>query len=72
MQSPWLTPFRFNTGPNSQETTIVTSSGPFVIAWNFNQVKKGAVDKYEIKKYEFRSFKTFLLAKSAHIGIQAV
>jgi hypothetical protein len=52
-----LTCFRFNTGPDSQETTIVTSSGPFVIAWNFNQVKKGRVDKYEIKKYGPSSFK---------------
>jgi hypothetical protein len=30
----------------------VTSSGQYVIAWDFAKVKKGQMDKYEIKKYE--------------------
>jgi hypothetical protein len=30
----------------------VTSTGQFVIAWDFAKVKKGFLDKYEIKKYE--------------------
>ena len=41
---------RFNTGPDQVEKTIVTSSGPYVIAWDFNRVKKGQKDKYEIKQ----------------------
>ncbi|KZT62085.1 VID27 cytoplasmic protein [Calocera cornea HHB12733] len=46
-----FTPARFNTGPDQDETTIVTSSGPFVIAWDFKKVQKGKLDKYEIKQY---------------------
>jgi VID27 C-terminal WD40-like domain len=30
----------------------VTSTGQYVIAWDFGKVKKGQMDKYEIKKYE--------------------
>lgn len=37
-------------GIDNEETTIVTSTGPYVIAWDFNKVKKGQLDKYEIKK----------------------
>jgi len=46
-----FTPARFNTGPDQLENTIVTSSGPYVIAWDFSRVKKGMKDKYEIKQY---------------------
>jgi len=46
-----FTTARFNTGPDMDETTIVTSSGPYVIAWDFKKVKKGITDKYEIKQY---------------------
>jgi len=47
-----FTPARFNTGEGKQENAIVTSTGEFVIAWDFAKVKKGQLDKYEIKKYE--------------------
>jgi len=30
----------------------VTSTGQYVIAWDFAKVRKGQMDKYEIKKYE--------------------
>lgn len=30
----------------------MTSTGQFVIAWDFAKVKKGFLDRYEIKKYE--------------------
>lgn len=30
----------------------MTSSGQFVIAWDFAKVKKGYISQYEIKKYE--------------------
>lgn len=43
---------RFNTGEGQQENAIVTSTGEFVIAWDFGKVKKGLLDRYEIKKYE--------------------
>ncbi|KAG8965086.1 hypothetical protein FRC03_000967 [Tulasnella sp. 419] len=46
-----FTPARFNTGPDQEETTIVTSNGPYVIAWDFKKVKAGKLDKYEIKLY---------------------
>ncbi|KAL0070704.1 Vacuolar import and degradation protein 27 [Marasmius tenuissimus] len=47
-----FTPARFNFNEGQEENAIVTSTGPFVIAWDFAKVKKGVVDKYEIKKYE--------------------
>lgn len=43
---------RFNQSETDAENAIVTSTGQFVIAWDFNKVKKGLLDKYEIKKYE--------------------
>ena len=43
---------RFNQGEGQEENAIVTSTGQFVIAWDFAKVKKGHLDKYEIKKYE--------------------
>ncbi|KAF9009012.1 VID27 cytoplasmic protein-domain-containing protein [Cyathus striatus] len=47
-----FTPARFNQGEGQEENAIVTSTGQFVIAWDFAKVKKGHLDKYEIKKYE--------------------
>lgn len=44
--------FRFNQGEGKEENAIVTSTGQFVIAWDFAKVKKGFLDRYEIKKYE--------------------
>lgn len=43
---------RFNLGEGQEENAIVTSSGQFVIAWDFAKVKKGQINQYEIKKYE--------------------
>lgn len=42
---------RFNTGKDQEANAIVTSTGEFVVAWDFAKVKKGQLDKYEIKKY---------------------
>ncbi|KAI0796688.1 VID27 cytoplasmic protein [Abortiporus biennis] len=47
-----FTPARFNMGEGQEENAIVTSTGEFVVAWDFAKVKKGLLDKYEIKKYE--------------------
>lgn len=41
---------RFNMGEGQEENAIVTSTGQFVVAWDFAKVKKGQLDKYEIKK----------------------
>ncbi|KAF9419692.1 hypothetical protein BGZ94_009333 [Podila epigama] len=49
-QSVSFTPARFNTGVNEEEKTIVTSTGPYVITWNFRRVKNGHYD-YQIKQY---------------------
>ncbi|KAF9492798.1 VID27 cytoplasmic protein [Pleurotus eryngii] len=47
-----FSPARFNQGEGQQENAIVTSTGKFVVAWDFTKVKRGQLDKYEIKKYE--------------------
>ncbi|KAK7061778.1 VID27 cytoplasmic protein-domain-containing protein [Favolaschia claudopus] len=47
-----FSPARFNQSETDAENAIVTSTGQYVIAWDFNKVKKGLLDKYEIKKYE--------------------
>lgn len=47
-----FTPARFNQGEDQEESTIVTSSGRYVIAWDFAKVKKGRLDNYVIKMYE--------------------
>ncbi|QRV72435.1 vacuolar import and degradation protein 27 [Ceratobasidium sp. AG-Ba] len=47
-----FTPARFNSGPEAEEQYIVTSTGNFVIAWDFRKVKKGRLDRYDIKQYE--------------------
>jgi len=45
-----FTTAKFNTG-EKEEKTIVTSSGPYVIIWDFKKVKAGILDSYFIKKY---------------------
>ncbi|KAF7798755.1 hypothetical protein EIP86_009980 [Pleurotus ostreatoroseus] len=47
-----FSPARFNTGEGKEEVAIVTSTGEFVIAWDFANVKDGYLDKYEMKKYK--------------------
>ncbi|KAJ1569850.1 hypothetical protein HK096_000286 [Nowakowskiella sp. JEL0078] len=46
-----FTTAHFNTGDNEDEKTIVTSTGPYVITWNFRRVKMGKYYDYQIKKY---------------------
>jgi hypothetical protein len=45
-----FTPAHFNTGAD-QERSIVTSSGAFIITWNFRKVKQNKLQEYQIKKY---------------------
>lgn len=48
---PSFTPARFSTG-QSEEKSIITSSGPYVITWNMRRVKQGHLFDYQIKRYE--------------------
>ncbi|KAJ1973463.1 Vacuolar import and degradation protein 27 [Dimargaris xerosporica] len=49
-----FTPAHFNTGPGDREKKIVTSTGPYVISWNFRRVLQGHRYDYQIKKYADR------------------
>lgn len=48
-----FTPARFDVGEDN-ETSIVTSSGPFVVNWSFEAVKKGKLGDYQIRRYADR------------------
>jgi hypothetical protein len=45
-----FTPAKFNTvaGGGSKERAIVTSSGRFVITWNFNRIRQNVLDRYQV------------------------
>lgn len=45
-----FTSAHFNTGA-SMERSIVTSTGPFIVTWNFRAIKMGKLDSYKIKRY---------------------
>eukprot|EP00171_Calliarthron_tuberculosum_P012646 IDg12646t1 len=45
-----FTAAHFNTGP-SLERSIVTSTGPFIITWNFRAIKMGRLDSYQVKRF---------------------
>ncbi|KAF2402327.1 VID27-domain-containing protein [Trichodelitschia bisporula] len=46
-----FTPAKFNTGPDTEETTIVTATGPFIISWSMKKLLRGVKDPYSIKRY---------------------
>ncbi|KAK3052714.1 Vacuolar import and degradation protein 27 [Extremus antarcticus] len=46
-----FTSAHWNTGPDAQETTIISSTGPFVITWSLKKVLQGRKDSYVIKRY---------------------
>jgi VID27 C-terminal WD40-like domain/VID27 PH-like domain len=46
-----FTTAHFNTG-TSLERSIVTSTGPFIVTWNFRAVKQGKKDAYQIKRFK--------------------
>lgn len=46
-----FTAAHFNTGP-SLERSIVTSTGPYIVTWNFRAVKLGRMDSYKVKRYQ--------------------
>lgn len=49
-KEPSFTPAKFSTG-GSEEKTIITSTGPYVITWDLKKVKQGKLGEYQIKKY---------------------
>lgn len=66
-----FTTAKFNTGENMQETSIITSTGPFLVTWSLKKVLAGSKDPYQIKRYsaqvmadnfEFGSDKNVILA----------
>lgn len=44
-------PRRFNAGLDSTEKTIVTSTGPYIVAWNFRHVKQGNTANYTLRRF---------------------
>ncbi|ROW03863.1 hypothetical protein VPNG_07274 [Cytospora leucostoma] len=46
-----FTPAKFNAGQNSEETSIITATGPYVIEWNLKRVLGGKKAPYMIKRY---------------------
>lgn len=47
-----FTPAKFNTGLDVQETSIITSTGPFMITWNLKKILRGNKNPYTIKRYD--------------------
>jgi len=45
-----FTPAHFNTGAD-KESWILTSTGKFLITWNFRKVKQNVLQDYQIKEY---------------------
>ncbi|GAA5825080.1 hypothetical protein JCM3770_004730 [Rhodotorula araucariae] len=47
-----FTPAKFNAALTGEpERTIVTSTGPFIVAWNFRQVKAGNIHNYTLRRF---------------------
>ena len=46
-----FTTARFNTGVDSEETSIITATGPFIITWSLKKIIAGRKDPYTIKRY---------------------
>ncbi|BGP37527.1 Vacuolar import and degradation protein 27 [Rhodotorula kratochvilovae] len=47
-----FTPAKFNAALTGEpERTIVTSTGPFIVAWNFRQVKAGNTHNYTLRRF---------------------
>ena len=74
-----FTPGRFNTGEGTNETSIVTATGPFVVGWSMKKVLKGEKDPYSIKRYseevkadefQYRSDRNLVVALENHVGTE--
>lgn len=74
-----FTTARFNTGEGSNETTIVTATGPFVVAWSMKKLLTGVKDPYSIKRYSetvkaddfaYGTDKNFIVATENSVGME--
>ena len=78
-----FTPAKFNNYniSSGEETSIVTSSGPYIFTWNFKKVQKGLLKCYKIKKlaaksavvdsqFAFNNDEQILITEPKHIGVQ--
>ena len=74
-----FTPARFNTGEGTNETSIVTATGPFVVAWSMKKVLSGQKDPYSIKRYaeevkadefQYRSDRNLVVALENQVGME--
>lgn len=73
-----FTAAHFNTGVDTKEQTIVTSSGPYVITWSLKKVLRNDRDPYLIKRYsstvtadnfKFGSDKNVIIALEDDVGM---
>jgi len=46
-----FTPAKFNTGSGSEETSIITATGPYIIEWSLKKLLSGKKAPYLIKRY---------------------
>ncbi|ORY67185.1 vacuolar import and degradation protein [Pseudomassariella vexata] len=46
-----LTPARFNISQQSEETSIISATGPYVVDWSLKKILRGAKAPYIIKRY---------------------
>ena len=46
-----FTAAKFDTGMDKKETSIITSTGPFIVTWTLKKVLAGNKDPYTIKRY---------------------
>ncbi|EWC44089.1 hypothetical protein DRE_07224 [Drechslerella stenobrocha 248] len=42
---------KFNTGLGSEETSVITSTGPFIVTWDMKKVLRGSKEPYSIRRY---------------------
>lgn len=47
-----FTKAHFNTGIDAKETTIISSTGPYVVQWSLKKILRNDKDPYLIKKYD--------------------
>lgn len=47
-----FTPAKFNAGEGSEETSIITATGPYIIEWNLKKLLLGRKSPYLIKRYQ--------------------
>ena len=44
-------PAKFNNfSANGEETSIVTSTGNYLVTWNFKKVRRGVLNEYQVKE----------------------